>query len=157
MPAQCLPFLDLPLGKSGIWLALALCAHGAPVLCLLFSGTAFWGALAAPLLLTSFILGLRRDYLRCTAAAVCQLRFHAGRWRLLSGTGCWHSAHLDGEQLVTPFLTLLRLRLDDDQGRPVGHRHLVIFQDAADQELLRQLRVLLRFGPIKETAPPLSH
>ena len=138
--------LDLPLGRSTVWLTLACVAHAASGLCVFFSAAGAWGLLVVPLLLGSFVKGVRQDYLRKTAASVCQLRFHAGGWRVLSGTGSWYAAELEGEQLITPFLTLLCVAIRDDQNLSCGKRYLVIFHDAADPELLRQLRVIVRFG-----------
>lgn len=56
--------------------------------------------------------------------------------------GAWQESTLLGTSFVSPFLIVLNLRVN--QSRAV--RHVVLMEDSADTEALRELRVLLRWG-----------
>jgi hypothetical protein len=56
--------------------------------------------------------------------------------------GGWQEATLLGTSFVSPVLIVLNLRVN--QSRAI--RHIVLMEDSADTEALRELRVLLRWG-----------
>lgn len=67
---------------------------------------------------------------------------HKGALRCLMPAHDWQAAQVLGSSTVTPWLTVLNLRLE---GRRFA-RHVVLLPDMAEHDTLRQLRVWLRWG-----------
>lgn len=65
-----------------------------------------------------------------------------GSLRYLPRAGDWIEAEVLGDSFVTPWLTVLNLRLPERRFA----RHVVVLPDAVDAEAYRGLRVWLRWG-----------
>ena len=134
--------LTLTLGASrGLYRALGVAGMAAGVLALawpwwavpswwLAAGGATWCA-------------IRRHASLASPQAMIALRYDAsGALHVQSGNGTWHSATLLGSSCVTPWCTVLNLRL---AGKRCS-RSMVIVPDAVDAQTFRRLRVRLRWG-----------
>jgi hypothetical protein len=72
-----------------------------------------------------------------------------GRVRLVMDDGGKRTARVRRDTLVTPWLVMMRFELDASW-LPVS---LLLTPAIISEEQLRQLRVLLRYGEIKQTEP----
>jgi toxin CptA len=83
-----------------------------------------------------------RDGWRVLGQSVVAVRLRSDcRCEIETRRGPWREARLLGSSYVSPYLSVLNLRLD-------GHvlaRHVVILPDAVDGEGFRRLRVLLKW------------
>lgn len=65
-----------------------------------------------------------------------------GKFRCFAGAHDWRDAEVLGSSFVTPWLTVLNLRLP---GKRLA-QHVVVLPDAVDSDAFRHLRVWLRWG-----------
>ncbi|MGH8630927.1 MAG: protein YgfX [Burkholderiales bacterium] len=126
--------------RLALLLAVAHALTAAMVLVLplpLWVRVALLGALAV-----SLVRSARRHALRGSPHACTALEVHrdgSTQWWLRSGTAL--TGRVLGESFVSPFLTVVALRRDDN-GRRAG---IVLLPDSSETDALRALRVWLRF------------
>lgn len=90
---------------------------------------------------------IRRHALLASRTAVVAVELHElDRAVLQTRNGLWHDARLLETTYVSPFLSVLNLRIT---GRLVP-RHMLIVKDNVDPEDFRRLRAWLRWGYRKE-------
>jgi len=103
----------------------------------LWARSALLAAIAA-----SLIFSLRRHALRASPAACSALDVYgdgSAKWLLRSGSTL--TGRVLGDSFVSPLMTVVRLRRDDDGQR----ESIVLMPDSAEADALRALRVWLRF------------
>lgn len=94
------------------------------------------------LILTSLVVHLRRDCQLVAHNSIIGLRLDQKcNFSYQTRNGTWLEAKLLGSSMVTPWLIVLNFT--QKKSRLV--RHTIILPDSADTEMLRQLRVLLRW------------
>lgn len=94
------------------------------------------------LIAASLAFHLRRDCLLVAGNSIIGLRLDQKcNFSYQTRNGSWQEAKLLGSSMVTPWLIVLNFT---QENRRLA-RHAIIFQDSADTEMLRQLRVLLRW------------
>ena len=141
--------------RPSLWLAGMLTAmHGITSALIWLLPLDLWLKIAAVLLiLTSLIYHVRRDAMRTSRNAILALKISPEcRCNAQVWSGDWFEAQLLSTSFVSPYLTILNLRLD--HARLV--KHVVILPDAIEAEQFRELRVLLRWRCGKELARPSS-
>lgn len=134
---------ELKLQASHTLTALLVAAH-------LLSLALFWLLPMAPaiqiacslLIVASLSFYLRRDCLLVASRSIIGLRLdHECNCACQTRDGIWMEARLLGSSMVMPWLIVLNL---SEENRWLA-RHVIILPDSADAEMLRQLRVLLRW------------
>ncbi len=136
MPNQ----LSLRPRYSYLLLTLILGLHfGAVLFLLLIDWPPLFLLLIAVLLVASTYWQVRHHCLRQSASAIQRLGFDSGGWWLECNDGR-HCADLLGDTVVTGFVVILNFRV----AMPWRRRSIVLFNDAAESEELRLLRVFLR-------------
>lgn len=98
--------------------------------------------MSAVIVASAFYQIVRVALLRADTSIVALELDHDGSAAFAIRDGAWQEASLLGTSFVSPLLIVLNLRLN--QSRAV--RHVVLMEDSADSEALRELRVLLRWG-----------
>lgn len=94
------------------------------------------------LIAASLAFHLRRDCLLVASNSIIGLRLDQKcNYSYLTRNGTWLEAKLLASSMVTPWLIVLNFT----QENRWLTRHAIIFPDSADTEMLRQLRVLLRW------------
>ena len=146
--------LTIKLSPS-IWLTGLLTAmHGLALVLIWLLPFDLWLKIAAGLLLlASLIYHVRRNAMRTSLNAILALQISPEcRCSAQVGSGDWFDAQLLATSFVSPYLTILNLRLDHAH---LG-KHVVILPDAIEAEQFRELRVLLRWRCGKELTRPSS-
>lgn len=127
------------------WLAVLLGAAGV-IACVLVAmlPILLWGKLVfgAVAMLCTFYHISRHALLRMPGAITALEVSSEGAMRCMTRDGDWTNADVLGDSFVTPWLTVLNLRLPERRFA----RHLVVLPDAVDAEAYRGLRVWLRWG-----------
>ncbi len=137
MPEQ----LRIELRPSRLLLGAILVIHGVALYCPWLSSLGTGYILALNLfVLASAALQLRRSS-PGHPNAVTRIEYAAGRWRLQGPRGA-RQARLEGSAFVTPFLTVLRLRVAGER----RSRALLLLPDSATPQERRRLRMLLISG-----------
>ncbi|MDG4594113.1 MAG: hypothetical protein P9F75_00200 [Candidatus Contendobacter sp.] len=121
---------------------LLACGGGAHLL----AGVAVLVGSVPPWIKAGFIVGIALALVRFVwqyghrrgRGFIARLELLDGAWRLRTGDGTPHRAHLTGGY-AHPGIVILNFRLESS-----GRRSLVLLPDAADSEALRRLRVWLR-------------
>lgn len=86
---------------------------------------------------------ISRDALLRMPKAITALEVSSeGAMRCMARDGTWTNVVVLGDSFVTPWLTVLNLRLPERRFA----RHLAVLPDAVDAEAYRGLRVWLRWG-----------
>lgn len=126
-------------------LALILAAAGiaacAAVLSLPLSGWQRLGVIV-PIAAATLYHVLRDALLRMPRSVVAIEVGAQGEFRCQARNGDWQGAAVQGDSFVTTWLTVLNLRVEGERRR----RHALLLSDSADTEMLRRLRVWLRWG-----------
>ncbi len=130
-------------------LAIVLIAAHIAALCavLTLAAGAWLIAGAALLLMFSAYATISRHALLRQPASIVRLeltdREHV---RLQTHAGAWYCGCILGSSTVTPWLTVLNIRRDDQR----WPAHVVLLGDSLDPAAFRRLRVWLRWGPRAE-------
>ncbi|MBZ0105842.1 MAG: hypothetical protein K8H84_09445 [Sulfuricella denitrificans] len=135
--------LELKLHPSRTLTALLAGAHLLSVLVIWRLPLAPATQIASSLLIAaSLLFHLRRDGLLAAGHSIIALRLDPEcNFFCQTRDGSWQEAKLLGSSMVTPWLIVLNFTPE----KKWLVRHAVILPDSADTELLRQLRVLLRW------------
>lgn len=135
--------LAMAVGPSRMLTGVMVAAHASAAGLLWLLPLPGWLAVVSlPIFAGSLWITLRRDGLRSAMHAIIALELHPDcRCVVQTRRGEWHDAKLLPGSFVSPYLTVLNLRLDGSRWA----RHVVILPDAVDGESFRRLRVLLRW------------
>ena len=110
-----------------------------------------WAKLViAMAILASGGISLCRSALQRSRSAIIELEAEeGGRISCRTRDGQWHEAQVLSSSFISPWLTVLNLRV----AGAAWVRHLLILPDNVEQDAFRRLRVLLRWsGPVPEGA-----
>lgn len=126
-------------------LALALTGAGiaacGAIISLPLSGWQQLGAIA--LIAAATLYHVLRDALLRIPHAIIAIEVGSqGEFRFQARNGGWLEATVRGDSFVTPWLIVLNLRVEDERLT----RRALLLSDSGDTEMLRRLRVWLRWG-----------
>jgi len=118
-------------------------SHGGAAVAVVVAGLAWWGdVLLCVLIAASGVhIYLRHVSLAHARAVVRLILTRHGQWRLVTAGGAEHSAELQGDSYVHPWLIILNFRLNK------ARTSVVLFPDSLHAEDFRRLRVRLRTQP----------
>lgn len=105
------------------------------------AGLAWWGDVLFCVLIAASAarIYLRHVSLNHARAVVRLIWSRQGQWRLVSADGAEHTAELQTDSYVHPWLVILNFTL-----QPKGRASVVLFPDSLHDEDFRRLRVRLR-------------
>ena len=103
-----------------------------------------WQQLGAIVLIAAATLYhiLRDAWLRMPRSVVAIEVGTQGEFRCQARDGDWLEVAVRGDSFVTPWLTVLNLRVENERLA----RRTILLSDSGDTEMLRRLRVWLRWG-----------
>lgn len=134
--------LRIQVGKSVVLAAALVTGHAIAVVCTMVSlppGAAF---LATAAIVASAVYRLRLDVLQYSADAIVELLLReGGRCELITRGGRTLAGQVQGSTFTSPWLIVVNIRLEPDRRR----RSLVLARDSAAADVLRELRVWLRY------------
>lgn len=133
--------LHVQIGKSVIFAVALLSGHALAVVSIVVSlppvAALFGGAAIA----VSALHCLRLDALQYSAGAIVELRLReGGSCELLTRDGRTLTGQVQGSTFVSPWLIVVNIRLE-----PGRRRSLILARDSAGAQVLRELRVWLRY------------
>ena len=145
------PRVRIALGPSRILAAVLSLAHALALAVILIVTMPVWAKLlVGSVIAASCIWSICHAALLRTAHAIIELVIgEGGRVSCRNRTGTWREAQTLGSSFVTPWLTVLNLRLE---GSWLA-RHVVILPDSVDADAFRRVRVLLRWARTAPGAP----
>jgi toxin CptA len=145
--------LRIAIGPSRTLAAVLGIAHIAALVVTVVVALATWvKLLIAMALVTSGTRSILRLALQRGSSAIVELEVEAGgRISCRTRDGPWREGQILSSSFVSPWLTVLNLRV-----AAVRARHLVIVPDNVEKDAFRRIRVLLRWSrPAPEgTRPP---
>ena len=142
-------FIDVPIGESRILAAVLVSVHAAAMVAVVVLPFAWWIRLAGCALLFASASLTVRQYAFVRGSQACS------RLRIANDRVC--KLELDGDRILTgrllsgwlasPFLIVVQVRCNNERLA----RKLVLLPDSADSEILRRLRIFLRFSIARST------
>lgn len=135
MPEVSLPYIELQIKPSRYQFWLISTAHLLAFVSPWFSRIGGWAFIISFVVLVHWVSGLRSQGRFACDRAVSGVRLINEQWAIRRRHNVWLDVEFVGESLVTPFVTIIRFR---SQRRMV---YAVLFFDAVDPEVFRQLRV----------------
>ncbi len=133
---------------SRVLAALLTLAHLGAALCIALLPVDPWiRGPAAVVILLSLVGHLHRGLLGRGPGAVRAVYWAPdGAWLVTDAAGGLHPAGLDGETFVSPFLTILNLKLHEG-----GRRSVVLLPDSIEPARLRRLNARVRMSSVQRS------
>lgn len=146
-----MPPLNIVLRPSRQLLVLLVVAHLLVLFMLQFLPFVWWARLAlAVCVAASCFYYLARDALLFLPSSCVGLHLDEGRCVLSYKSGENLSGILDAGSTVTPLLMVLKLRSAEEKRSTCS---VVLLSDSADAEVLRKMRVFLRWSALQANNP----